>query len=378
VGLVGLGGLSEPFLDVFDFTSFRVINTGLVVGRVELEGGVSLDLNSFNLVEGSIKLGHDDVRSLDVFTKLFPLGGERLAVTTPGSVELDKHILGLVVDNLIVLVSDDDLDGAVILLGDRLRLSVCNELSILEVFVEFGDSLSGEVLNLSFPDVLDETGSGGDDSQTREVSLRNTNELSKSLLDSSGNTRVREKHLSLKVLGSFAESLLVVGVSLLSEEDHSRVSLREDRLNVVFSEFEESRNRVSSQPGVDIRKISRVNNVRFVESASHGDSVGSSSNFLSAFSSSVPENEFLVSSVLGSSKEGIVSLSSFLSVVDSVELTSGLGIKVGTGNILGRVTGLLGDPVDDGVGGTASSVFLVFAINKPFKRWESLDIESLA
>lgn len=378
MGLVGLGGLSEPFLDVLDFTSFRVVNTFLVVSSVELEGGVSLDLNSFNFVEGGIKLGHDDVRSLDVFTKLFPLGGERLAVATPGSVELDKHILGLVFDDLIELLSDDDLDWAVICLGDRLRLSVRNELSVLEVFVEFADCLSGEVLNLSFPDEFFETGSGGDDSHSREVSLGDTNELSESLLDSRRNTRVREKYLSLKVLSSFAESLLVGGVSLLSEEDHSRVSLREDGLNVIFSEFEKSRNRVSSQPGVDISEISRVNNVRFVESASHGDSVGSSSNLLGAFSSGVPENELLVSSVLGSSEEGIVSLSSLLSVVDSVELTSGLGIKVGTGNIFGRVAGLLGDPVDDGVGGAASSVFLVFAINKPFKRWESFDIESLA
>lgn len=133
MSLVGLGGLSEPLLDVFDFTSFSVVHSLLVISGVELKSGVSLNFNSFDLVEGGIELGHDDVRSFDVFTDLFPLGSESLAVTTPGGVELDKDILGGVLNNLIEVLSDDDLDISVVLLGDGLRLSVGNKFFILEV-----------------------------------------------------------------------------------------------------------------------------------------------------------------------------------------------------------------------------------------------------
>jgi len=54
-------------------------------------------------------------------------------VTTPGGVELDKDILGGVLNNLIEVLSNNDLDISIVLLGDGLGLSVCNEFTILEV-----------------------------------------------------------------------------------------------------------------------------------------------------------------------------------------------------------------------------------------------------
>jgi len=173
---------------------------------------------------------------------------------------------------------------------------------------------------------------------------------------------------------------LVLGVLLVGEEDDSGVSLGEDGLNVVFSELEESGDGVSSHPSGESSSVpfSRVDNVGLVEGTLDGDTVGSSSDLVSALSSGVPENEFLVGAVLSSSDEGIVVGSGFLSVVDSVQLASGLSFKIGTGDLLGRVAGLLGDPVDNGIGSTATSVLGVLAVDKPLKRWESLDVESLA
>jgi len=359
VGLVGLGGLSEPFLDVFDFTSFSVVHALLVVSGVELKGGVSLNFNSFNLVEGGIELSKDDVRSLDVLTELFPLRSESLAVAAPGGVELDENILGFVMDNLFVVLSYEDLDGSIVLFGDGLRLSVGDEFAILEVLVELGDSLGSEISDGSFPDVFGDRGFRGDDSESGQVLLGDSNELSESLLDSSAHTGVREEDLSLEVAGSSGKGSLVLGVLLIGEEDHSGVSLGEDGLNVIFSELEESGDRVSSHPGVEGFgvPVSRVDNVRLVEGTLDGDTLGS---------------------VLSSSEESIPAGTRFLSVVNSVHLAGGLGIKIGARDIVRRVTSLLGDPVDNGVGGTASSVFLILSVNKPFKCWESLDIESLA
>jgi len=380
VGLVGLGGLSEPFLDVFDFTSFSVVHALLVVSGVELKGGVSLNFNSFNLVEGGIELSKDDVRSLDVLTELFPLRSESLAVAAPGGVELDENILGFVMDNLFVVLSYEDLDGSIVLFGDGLRLSVGDEFAILEVLVELGDSLGSEISDGSFPDVFGDRGFRGDDSESGQVLLGDSNELSESLLDSSAHTGVREEDLSLEVAGSSGKGSLVLGVLLIGEEDHSGVSLGEDGLNVIFSELEESGDRVSSHPGVEGFgvPVSRVDNVRLVEGTLDGDTLGFGSNLVSTLGTGVPESNLLVGSVLGSSEESIPAGTRFLSVVDSVHLAGGLGIKIGARDIVRRVTSLLGDPVDNGVGGTASSVFLILSVNKPFKCWESLDIESLA
>lgn len=380
VSLVGSGVLGEPLFDVFNFTAVAVIDSSLVVGGVELEGGVSLDLNSFDLVEGSIEISHDDVGSLDVLTELNPLGGNGLAVTAPGGVVLDEDILGGVLDNSLEVLSDELDDGAVVLLGDILRLSVGNELAIFEVLVELVDVGLSEVSDLTFPDVFLEVGLRGDESEGGEISLGDSNEFSKSLLDSSSDTGVRHEDLTLEATGSLGESSLVLGVLLVGEEDDSGVSLGEDGLNVVFSELEESGDGVSSHPSGESSSVpfSRVDNVGLVEGTLDGDTVGSSSDLVSALSSGVPENEFLVGTVLSSSDEGIVVGSGFLSVVDSVQLASGLSFKIGTGDLLGRVAGLLGDPVDNGIGSTATSVLGVLAVDKPLKRWESLDVESLA
>lgn len=220
----------------------------------------------------------------------------------------------------------------------------------------------------------------GDDSEGGEILLGDSNELSESLLDSSTHTGVREENLTLVGSGGIGKGFLVLGVLLFGEEDHSGVSLGEDRLNVVFSELEESGDRVSGKPGVEGGgvPVSRVDKVRLVEGTLDGDTIGLGSNLIGALGTGVPEGDLLIGSILGSSEESVPVSTRLLSVVDSVHLASGLGIKIGARDIVRRVTGLLGDPVDNSVGGTSASVLLVFSINKPFKRWESLDIESLA
>merc|ERR1712166_245764 len=237
-------------------------------------------------------------------------------------------------DNLFVVLSYEDLDGSIVLFGDGLRLSVGDEFAILEVLVELSDSLGSEISDGSFPDVFGDRGFRSNNSESGQVLLGDSNELSESLLDSSAHTGVREEDLSLEVAGSSGKGSLVLGVLLIGEEDHSGVSLAEDRLNVIFSELEESGDRVSSHPGVEGLgvPVSRVDNVRLVEGTLDGDTVGFGSD-------------------LGSSEESFPVGTRFLSVVDSVHLAGGLGIKIGARDIIRRVTSLLGDPADNGVGG---------------------------
>jgi hypothetical protein len=43
-------------------------------------------------------------------------------VSTPGSVEFNKDVLGLVTDNVLVVLSNNNFNGTIVRLGDRLRL----------------------------------------------------------------------------------------------------------------------------------------------------------------------------------------------------------------------------------------------------------------
>ena len=130
-----------------DGTGTAVLNgLGLAVGGVELDGREALNLIG-NVVKSSIDLGDGDLvgEGLVHLTELLVLGSKRLAVTAPGSVELDQDILVGVHDNFVVILGDNNGDGTVVLLGDGLGLDAGVDLAGDKVVKELGNLLCGEV-----------------------------------------------------------------------------------------------------------------------------------------------------------------------------------------------------------------------------------------
>jgi len=128
--------LAEPFFEGLKVTVAVVLDALLVVLGVELESGVATDRDAVNFVGGSIEFGNHEVLDVaDGSAELLPNGGESLAVATPGSVELHKHILVRVLNNAIEIGADQD--SHVALLGRlSLRLEVGSEFALLVVVNE--------------------------------------------------------------------------------------------------------------------------------------------------------------------------------------------------------------------------------------------------
>lgn len=119
---------------------------GLVVSWVELEGWESSDGDGLDLVEGGINLGDDDVGVLlELLSSLLPLWGERLAVSTPGGVELDKDVLGVIEDLRLEALSDQNSDWSWVGGWDLLGLQESGEFSGVEVVDKSGDGFDGEI-----------------------------------------------------------------------------------------------------------------------------------------------------------------------------------------------------------------------------------------
>lgn len=114
VFLVSCRVFSEPSYDIIVFTTFVVIDSGLVVSRVEFESRISTDFNTFSFVDGGIKVSDDNIRSSNVFSNLNPLGSKRFAMSTPGGVVFNKNVLGGVVDDFIVLDTNNSLNGTIV------------------------------------------------------------------------------------------------------------------------------------------------------------------------------------------------------------------------------------------------------------------------
>jgi hypothetical protein len=117
----------------------------------ELDGGESLNLVG-DIVQGSVDLGDDDLvlelGSGELRSKVIVLGGKSLAVTAPGSVELNQDILGVIEDNVIVALGDYNSDGTLLGLGDGLRLDARLNLASGEVLNELGNVVMCDLLLL--------------------------------------------------------------------------------------------------------------------------------------------------------------------------------------------------------------------------------------
>ena len=72
----------------------------------------------------------------------------RFAVTTPWGVELEKNIVLIVQNNLFVVVGHNDLNRALLLLGNRLRLDAGVDLAVNEVLDECANIVVCKLLTL--------------------------------------------------------------------------------------------------------------------------------------------------------------------------------------------------------------------------------------
>lgn len=123
----------------------------LATGGEELDGGEALDLIG-NVVGSGVDLGNDnlvlEVAVGELGSELIVLGGESLAVTAPGSVELEEDILVVIEDNVVVALGNNNGDGALLGLGDGLGLDAGLNLAGNEVVDELGNLVVGDLLLL--------------------------------------------------------------------------------------------------------------------------------------------------------------------------------------------------------------------------------------
>lgn len=163
--------LGDELGEVLNSARAAVLN-GLVLlaSGEQLDGGEALDLIG-NVVGGSVDLGDGNLggvvgvlgeeggelivlgretakRLAHMYLKRGRLGNIRLAVTAPGSVELEQDILVVVNDLGLVGVGNDDGDRALLLLGNGLGLDAGLDLSTKVVLNVLGDGLLGDLLLL--------------------------------------------------------------------------------------------------------------------------------------------------------------------------------------------------------------------------------------
>ncbi len=69
-------------------------------------------------------------------------------MAAPGSVKLNEDVLVVIDDNLIIVVSYDNLNWAFLVLGDRFRLDTWLNLTINKFLDEYSDIFLGKLLAL--------------------------------------------------------------------------------------------------------------------------------------------------------------------------------------------------------------------------------------
>ena len=100
----------------------------LVIGRQEEQGRVALDVwvHRRNVISCPVNLAKDDVLIflLNLFGNFFEDGVKLFAMSAPGSVDKQDCVLLDAVNDGVVVVGDNDLDGAGIVCRNRLRFGV--------------------------------------------------------------------------------------------------------------------------------------------------------------------------------------------------------------------------------------------------------------
>jgi hypothetical protein len=154
VGLLGDGDLvaavvANELSKGLDGAGAAVLN-GLVLGAglEELDGGEARDVIG-NVVGGGVNLGDGDLvgEGRVLLGELVVLGGEGLAVSAPGGVELEENVLVVVNNEVLVALGDDHGGTRLLLLGNRLALDAGLDLATNKLLNESADSLLADVLS---------------------------------------------------------------------------------------------------------------------------------------------------------------------------------------------------------------------------------------
>ena len=157
---------------------------------------------------------------LVLLSKSIPDWSKRFAMSAPWCIEFDKDVLGAVHDNLVKVLSNNNLDGSVGVVWEVFRLQVSLNRSIKNAVNKRGDLVSGK------------TGGGWsvlghvllhvDDSHRWAVLVGDTEKFHHSLVVFNVAIDEDEKELALVALGGLGVSghdLVVVGTGLGGEEE---------------------------------------------------------------------------------------------------------------------------------------------------------------
>lgn len=134
VNLDFLWGLfTNPLLHAFEI-SFTIVGYWSVIFSVEDKSWVSSNVDTFGLVNGSIKFSNDNIISgLEGITEFFPDWGNLLAVSAPWSIVLDENSLVGVHNNALEGFSNNNGNKSIVRFWNWLGLEVELGLSILNV-----------------------------------------------------------------------------------------------------------------------------------------------------------------------------------------------------------------------------------------------------
>jgi hypothetical protein len=259
------------------------------------------------------------------------------------------------------LRTDNSLNGTIVWLRDISGFEVGAEVSTGEIVNEIDNLSRGQVGHGSRVLEFSHFFSGVDESESGEISFSNSNELSKTFLDSSLNSWGGEKDLTLGILGGLSESFVVASFTSGVEKDQSILLVSEDSFNVFFLEFEEWRDRVRVQPWGKI-SFSVPCNWGIIEVAEKTNIGRANTSSFGAFSSSVEESVAVEASGSGAEFSPFITFSS--SKEDSVKLSRCLGGDLIAGNLFGEGSSLLHDPWDDSVSSSATTILCGISITK--------------
>mmetsp|Transcript_6340 Transcript_6340/g.19165 ORF Transcript_6340/g.19165 Transcript_6340/m.19165 type:complete len:340 (-) Transcript_6340:556-1575(-) len=219
------GLLLKEFQHVIDSATALVRNSLVLAScREEQNGWIALrGMSRRSVVLGGIHLGNSEgLNAGELLSELLVDRLELLAVTAPGSVLLNKHILVLVHHKLFPSVAHNDLDRLIVGLWNWCRLQVGLQLAS-NVLLDPGSNLVCCEAILRIVDVLNQTFELNDGNSGLLVNTDLLTELPEHLV-----VDPRKQNLAVagELLGSLGHNflvLVVLSVSGLSEEHHTWV-----------------------------------------------------------------------------------------------------------------------------------------------------------
>jgi len=299
-------------------------------------------------------------------------------VSAPGGVELDEDILGVVQDDFLEGLADDDLDGLVIGGGDLFGLEGGLDGSALDILDELEQVSDGVfALQAVFLDVFVGEGNHHELGFCVDVDAQ---ELGESGSQPLGYLAVTHEHLALQLGTGLFEDLLqwgcLAGIVAVEQED-ALLAVGEDDLRGLLVEEHDGLNAVGLDELLQVLCAELGGELvpELVEVFEESDLAGLQL-FLDRRVEAVGELD--VFEVAGHLQEGVVVLV-LGAEVDHHGALALFGEDLGFGGHLhGRGSELLGEPGDDGRLGPAAVVLAVLAVLEELQRREALDAELLA